>query len=303
LGLLLFIVYINNLPRHISHFTDFVLFADDTSILITEKNYKNLNQKIRLTLDCNNGWCFKANQLVHNLMETDVIKFSPLHLLQSQLITERDNTTIREVPDTKFLGVQIDNYLNWKCHIDWILLKLSMAGFVIRQLFYVLNLKTLRMAYFAYSHSIIRYGIIFWGTTTNSCKVLKLQKRVIIMYGAEPRASCRGLFRKLEILPVPCQYILSLMLFIIDNPNNFQTSLEILRLHTRSKNQLFIPIANLKSVQKGIAYSGLEIYVSLPSNILNLKNNRKQFKNEFYMYLLNNLFYSLKEFLEFSRDN
>jgi len=47
------------------------------------------------------------------------------------------------------------------------------------------------------------------------------------MSGAEPTASCGGLFRKLEILPVPCQYILSLMLFIIDNPNNFQAGLEI----------------------------------------------------------------------------
>ena len=133
MGFLLFVVYINDLPRHINHFTNVVLFADDTSILITEKNYKNLNQKIRLTLDCNNGWCFKANQLVHNLMKTNIIKFSPLHLLQSQLISEHDNTTVSEVPDTKFLEVQIDNYLNLKCHIDRILLKLSTAGFVIRQ--------------------------------------------------------------------------------------------------------------------------------------------------------------------------
>jgi len=47
------------------------------------------------------------------------------------------------------------------------------------------------------------------------------------MSGAEPRSSYRGLFRKFEILPVPCQYILSLMLFIIDNANHFQTGLEI----------------------------------------------------------------------------
>ena len=80
------------------------------------------------------------------------------------------------------------------------------------------------MAYIAYFHSIINYGIVFWGTASNSCKVLKLQKKAIrIMSGAEPRASCRGLFRKLEILLVPCQYILSLILFIIVNPNNFQT--------------------------------------------------------------------------------
>jgi len=94
------------------------------------------------------------------------------------------------------------------------------------QLFYILNLKTLRMAYFTYFHSVIRYGIIFWGNATNRCKVFKLWKRVIrIVSGGEPRASCSVLFRKLEILLVPFQYILFLMLFIIDNPNNFQTGL------------------------------------------------------------------------------
>jgi len=70
------------------------------------------------------------------------------------------------------------------------------------------------------------------------------------MSGTEPRVSCRDLFRKLEILPVPCQSLLSLMLFIIDNPNNFQTGLEMHRLHMRSKNQLFIPIANIKVLKK-----------------------------------------------------
>ena len=64
----------------------------------------------------------------------------------------------------------------------------------------------------------------------------KKKRAIRIVYGAEPKASCTGLFRKLEILPVPCQYILSLMLFIIDNANNLQTGLEIHGLQTRSKN-------------------------------------------------------------------
>jgi hypothetical protein len=59
------------------------------------------------------------------------------------LITEHNNTTISEVPDTKFLGVQNNNHLHWKCHIDRILPELSTAGFVFRHLFYLLNLKTL----------------------------------------------------------------------------------------------------------------------------------------------------------------
>jgi hypothetical protein len=93
------------------------------------------------------------------------------------------------------------------------------------------------------------------------------------------------------------------MLFIIDNPNNFQTCLEIHGLYTISKSQLFIPTAELTSVQKAITYSDIKIYNSLPSNILNLENERKQFKNKLHRHLLNNLLYCVKEFLEFSSDN
>jgi hypothetical protein len=158
------------------------------------------------------------------------------------------------------------------------------------------------MAYFAYFHSIVIYGIIFWGNATNSYKVFKLQKRVIrIMSRAEPRASCRGLFRRLEILHVPCQYILSLILFIVDNPNNFPTVSEVHGLHA-SKKQLFTPNTDLTSVQKGITYSNIKIYSSLPINILSLKNDRRRFKNELHRYLVGNLFYSVKELLEFTRD-
>ena len=139
------------------------------------------------------------------------------------------------------------------------------------------------MAYFAYFHSIIRYGIIFWGNATNSCKVFLKKngwggnKNCLEQNQEHLVEVCLG---KLEILPVPCQYILSLILFIIDNPNNFQTSLEIHGLHTRSKNQLFVPISTLTSVHKGITYSDIKIYDSLLTNILNLKNDRRQFKNE-----------------------
>ena len=70
------------------------------------------------------------------------------------------------------------------------------------------------------------------------------------MSEAEPRAPCRGLFRRLEIIPVPCQYILSLMLFVIDNPNNFQTNSEVNVQHKRSENQISIQNTNLTSVKK-----------------------------------------------------
>jgi len=123
------------LPKHINCLTNVVLFADDTSILITEKNYEHLNHKIRLSLDSTSR-LFKANQIVLNLIKINIIKFSISHFLQLQLINEHNNTTTSEVPGTKFLGVQIDNHLSWKCHIDRILPTLSTAGFVISYFMY-----------------------------------------------------------------------------------------------------------------------------------------------------------------------
>jgi hypothetical protein len=54
--------------------------------------------------------------------------------------------------------------------------------------------------------------LISAGTVTRSSsyskKIFTLQKRIIrIMVGAHPRTSCRRLFKKLDILTVPNQYI------------------------------------------------------------------------------------------------
>jgi hypothetical protein len=42
------------------------------------------------------------------------------------------------------------------------------------------------------------------------------------MAGTQPRTSSRSLFTQLEILPVPCQHILSLMHPIINNHENLK---------------------------------------------------------------------------------
>jgi hypothetical protein len=122
------------------------------------------------------------------------------------------------------------------------------------------------------------------------------------MSGVGPRSSCRGLFKKLDILPVACQYILSLMLFIVDNLEDFQTNAYIHGLDTRNKNQSHLPIVNLSCAQKGVAYCGIKIFNNLPSNIQIHRNDRKKFKTKLYGYLIKHSFYSITEFLECKTD-
>jgi len=100
--------------------------------------------------------------------------------------------------------------------------------------------------YYGYFHSIIKYGIIFWGNSSNSGKTFTLQKKIVrLMAGAQPSTSCRSLFKQLEILRVPCQYIHLLLNFIINNHEIFQTNSSIHNINTRNKHHLHSPNGNL----------------------------------------------------------
>jgi hypothetical protein len=93
---------------------------------------------------------------------------------------------------------------------------------------------------------------------------IKLQRRVIrAMSGVGPRFSCRTLFRKLNILPIACQYVFSLMLFTVDNQKDFLTNACVHGLDTRNKNLLYIPVVSLSCVQKGVSYSGIKFFIDI----------------------------------------
>jgi hypothetical protein len=83
---------------------------------------------------------------------------------------------------------------------------------------HISNTDTLEAIYFAYFHSIIKYGIIFVGNSPNGRMIFTLQKRTIrIIAGVKSRNSCRNLFKRLGILPLPCEYIFTLMNFVVNN--------------------------------------------------------------------------------------
>ena len=96
-----------------------------------------------------------------------------------------------------------------------------------------------------------------------------LHKRIIrAMVAVGARFPCRSLFKKLDILPVPCIYLHSLMMFVVSNPESFQTNFSVHGMEMRNKTPLHRPLANLAHFQKGVSYSGIKIFNSPPTNIL-----------------------------------
>jgi len=89
-------------------------------------------------------------------------------------------------------------------------IKIHKACYVITCIRPFMSQDTLKSEYYSYFHSLISYGIILWGNSSNSLHVFQLQKRAIrIITGSRPRDSCRGLFKKLGILPLVSVYTLS----------------------------------------------------------------------------------------------
>jgi hypothetical protein len=56
--------------------------------------------------------------------------------------------------------------------------KLNSAWFVIRSLKSILTIDDLKIVYFAYVHSIVTYGIVFWGNYTNNKQIFVAQKKL-----------------------------------------------------------------------------------------------------------------------------
>jgi len=202
LGPIFFIIYINDLPKLASIGNKIFLYADDTSIIVTSPNQVNFETQIDKIFGDINNW-FKINQLVLNYNKTHYLHFSIKNSRDYDLKLNYQGIYIKRSSNTKFLGLIIDDSLLWRAHIDQMMSKMNTACFVIRKIQAIMSPETLRMVYFAYIHSIMSYGTIFWGNKPYSEKIFKIQKMVIrIITNSRTRDSCRELFKKLEILPL-----------------------------------------------------------------------------------------------------
>ena len=111
------------------------------------------------------------------------------------------------------------------------------------------------------------------------------------MSGVVAKSSCVNLFKKLDILPVPCQYRLSLMVFGMDIHKNFQSNLSVHGLDTRNKISCICRLQIFQVFR--------EVFPTLlPNNIKNVRNERVQFRNVPCKYFISHSFYSLAEFFK-----
>jgi hypothetical protein len=124
-----------------------------------------------------------------------------------------------------------------------------------------------------------------------------MQKRIVrITMGCRKNVSCRNLFKKLKVLPLMSQYIFSLMMFVINNKNQFTINSEVHDINSRQHLNLHQPASTLTGCQQQIHYSAVRVYNNLPPHIKKLSDDTKNFKLQLKIFLYLHSFYSLEEY-------
>lgn len=296
LGPLLFLLYINDLPQCISD-NNLIMFADDTSYLSGKSSVDDAKYDIQDKLKSFTAW-FQENRLFLNASKTVFINFTPRisNILQSSLI-KINHKSIQQVDSTKFLGVFIDNAINWESHTEYLAKKLTPVCYALYRLQHIINSGTVIAYYYAHFYSRLSYGIMFWGMSHNADRIFKLQKMALRnIANATRRTSCRDLFKKFNILPLASIYILKTLIYVKTNINIFSKNNFNHDYNTRMGDDLLIPIHNLTTYEHNPLYIGIKLYNKLPLEIKSI-HNINQFKNKLKSLLHEKSYYSIHEFL------
>ena len=153
-GPLLFLIYINDLPMLINKDNNTVLFADDTSVIITGTNRDDFSLQSNMMFKEINTWLY-SNLLNLNFNKTHYLEFKSKKHYKPNIQIHHNQKYITNATETKFLGLIIDDTLTWKEHIIQLSKQMSSACYALRYVKHSLPTQTLKIIYFAHVHTIM----------------------------------------------------------------------------------------------------------------------------------------------------
>ena len=196
--------------------------------------------------------------------------------------------TIPRVHTTKFLGVWLDDKLNWSTHVAVVRKKLQSRQRLLARSKNFLNTHCLRMLYFAQIQSVLSYGIVVWGTLIKECDLNTLQKiQNKCLCCIVQKESIPDILKETRILPVCkivnleqaklgfklCNDMLPTTLSNALLTNHTSASIEKNhRYNTRHKKIPNLPPAQTKQYRDSFLYKAISAYSTLPTRLQQLKD-------------------------------
>ena len=209
------------LPFPVAPFIRCILFADDTNGFASSKKKEELYRIMNIELAKLSKW-FAHNKLTLNYEKLEYIDFSkPASTTHDPLLSlQIDGKKIKEVSESKFLGVYIDKNVSWRGHINKIISKLSQTVGIIGRARGFMQGPELLQLYNTMVLPHLQYCLINWGNFKGDNnvklrdKLLGLQKTFLrIITGSHRLSHTDPLFAKLQTLKIDDLYHQSVRMF------------------------------------------------------------------------------------------
>ena len=281
LGPLLFIIYINDLAK-VAKNCFMMLFADDSNLFYSGYDIDELTKTINEELKNVLYW-LEVNKLSLNVNKTHYIIFSSRNVSVQDIEVRVRDVSIDRVAHTKFLGVQIDEKLNWKAHINYTNKKLSKCVGILIKARKCLPSYCLKTLYHTFAYPYLTYCIHVWGNAciTHLDPLIKTQKRLIrIICNAGYRDHTGPLFIETGILNLPgiYHYLLSTFMYRFNDKDlpkifeeMFKKTSDIHDYPTRQCNDYYGRQWKLKIRKRSPSIQAVQIWNKLPTSLKSCK--------------------------------
>jgi hypothetical protein len=208
-----------------------------------------------------------------------------------------NNTSVQRVEYAKLLGHFIDDKLNWNIHVNYICSKLNSAIFVLYQMRDRFSESSLFFVYYGYVYNKLKDAIVFWGSHANHLdRLFKIQKRSLrTIKKFKTIDSCVPIFTELEILTVPCIYILDSIMFRREHPELYTLNKDLHSYNTRNNQKSAVAAHSSNIVKKSPHYNSSKMFDNLPLSMRKLKSD-ELFKNLLKKILIFKIYYRVEMF-------
>ena len=189
LGPLLFLIYINDIVNTTA-LGHFVMFADDTNIFVCGDDEKQAYENANIVLNKVNNY-MTLNLLHINLDKSVYMHFRSCYNASERLRCARtrpygSETVIRiaeyklkKVDKVRFLGITIDDKLNWESHIEDLVKKLNLTIIMLKRITKFIPKTEYRKLYDALFKSHLSYCISSWvGVSESKLRNIFSSKKV-----------------------------------------------------------------------------------------------------------------------------
>ena len=174
LGPLLFILYISDMKQALS-VMNVLHFADDSTLYLEIDKNSNCTPVINRDLESLNDWLL-ANKLFLNVDKT---KYMIIHNRgrPPDLNLNIGGAQVNRCSVHKFLGINIDENLNFKKHVETLNSKIARNLGLMRKIKFFVPASVLKNIFFAFINSHYTYAITTYGYT-NSIQLSKLKRLI-----------------------------------------------------------------------------------------------------------------------------